>query len=398
MSGFAGFAGGDDVIVEEGENMEFSGQMTPAVALAKVPSLNALGSSSSRSSPSRAVVPSPLEPSVFRLQLFETPSGEAKEVSEDLLAEPIQPQPQDSQEPHEEVVSVAPAASASAVREETDQERIARETRESEAYVWELMRAEAQAAHDAQMEFMRANAHLLSPEDLAALQQAVNESVDPALLAPALGGRGGDDDQAADGEGEDGEEGDEEEEDDDDAAWNDPNNYDRLLALGDQIGDVKKDKWRAGADAIIAGFARMKYTEIIALYEATTAKAAAGNAVSSPGSAVAAPSSGSPSSSSPPYPDKRHRPPHAQAHSTVTSIRFHDKRCAVCMDSFESPDPETGAEPELCVLPCTHYFHPDCATGWVRHNNSCPGCKSKIVASPPSAPSASSVSSASAST
>ena len=378
MSGFTN----DDVIVEEGENMVFAGQMTPAVALTKVPSLNALGSSSSRSSPSRAVASSPLEPSVFRLQLFETPSGEAKVLSEGLPVEPLHPQHQEPQEPQKEGDTIAPAAA----REETEQERIARETRESEAYVWELMRAEAQAAHDAQMEFMRANAHLLSPEDLAALQQAVNESVDPALLAPALGGRGGDDDQAADGEGEREEE--EDGEEDDDAAWNDPNNYDRLLALGDQIGDVKKDKWRAGADAIIAGFARMKYSEIIALYEATTAKAAAGNAVSSPGSAVTAPpppSSGSPSSSSPPYPDKRHRPPHAQAHSTVTSIRFHDKRCAVCMDSFESPDPETGAEPDLCVLPCSHYFHPECATGWVRHNNSCPGCKSKIVASPPSA-------------
>ena len=28
------------------------------------------------------------------------------------------------------------------------------------------------------------------------------------------------------------------------AAWEDPNNYDRLLALGNHIGDVKTERWR----------------------------------------------------------------------------------------------------------------------------------------------------------
>ena len=57
---------------------------------------------------------------------------------------------------------------AEAALEETEEERLARETRESEQYAWELMRAEAQETYRAQMEFMQANAHLMSAEDLAA--------------------------------------------------------------------------------------------------------------------------------------------------------------------------------------------------------------------------------------
>lgn len=83
----------------------------------------------------------------------------------------------------EKVALEAMANPTSAEAEETEQQRIDREIRESEAYVWELMRAEAQEAYEAQMSYMREHAHLMSAEDLAALQQAVAESVDPALLA-----------------------------------------------------------------------------------------------------------------------------------------------------------------------------------------------------------------------
>ena len=55
--------------------------------------------------------------------------------------------------------------------------------------------------------------------------------------------------------------------------------------------------------------------------------------------------------------------------------RFQDYRCAVCMDNFE-------AEDVLHLLPCEHYFHCDCTTGWLADHNSCPICKVRVAASP----------------
>ena len=270
--------------------------------------------------------------------------------------------------------------------EETEEQRVERETRESEQYAWELMRAEAQETYRAQMEFMEANAHLMSAEDLAALQAAVAESVDPALLAAALPAAGG---AGSDNAGED-----EDEEQDDDEAWADPNNYDRLLQLGAEIGDVKKDRWRRAADAIIAALPEMTYSHVQSMQQRQQQRQQEqqqqGGGPFSPSPSTAAGGlgeAGGSKKSSPPYPDKRQRCPeeaagteeqeHDREEEQEQILKFNDTRCAVCMEPFE---PHVS----LRLLPCTHYFHSDCAVGWVRGHNSCPCCLGKVVPSPAS--------------
>ena len=247
--------------------------------------------------------------------------------------------------------AVAPASA------ETDAQRKERENRESEQMVWELMRQEAQQAYAMQMEFMRSNEHLLSQEDRDALQAAMQQSIDPALLAPAL--------PEGDEDGEEGDEGDEEAEEE---GWDD---YERLLALGERIGDVKKDRWKMDAAKVIQALPALSYADVLAMLEVGDGKAPSSSLHSSPSSA-SAPASASTAEAAAPsiregegegYPSKR------------PCTRFRDARCAVCMDAF-SPDAL------LSLLPCTHYFHKACAAGWLASNNSCPCCKAKVLPSP----------------
>lgn len=96
---------------------------------------------------------------------------------------------------------------------ESEEERIAREIRESEAYAWELMRQESMSAYQQQLQYMQENADGISAEDMEALQQAMREA-DPGVA-------GADDDE---------EFADEDAEED----WS----YDRLLALSEAIGGI----------------------------------------------------------------------------------------------------------------------------------------------------------------
>ena len=85
-------------------------------------------------------------------------------------------------------------------------------------------------AYHMQLEYMRNNQDNMSAEDYEALTQIVQESaVQQVAPAPRQ---------------EDEEEHEHEEDDsaDSSAAWEDPNNYDRLLALGSHIGDVKTER------------------------------------------------------------------------------------------------------------------------------------------------------------
>jgi hypothetical protein len=300
----------------------------------------------------------PVSPShVGRVQLFaSTPTDEEHSgLTQEVSAVAVGAGQADEGEAPEQ----APVAAQEQEEEETEEQRVERETRESEQYAWELMRSEAQETYRAQMEFMEANAHLMSAEDLAALQAAVAESVDPALLAAAL--------PAGEGAGNAGEE--EEEEQDDDEAWADPNNYDRLLQLGAELGDVKKDRWRRAADAIIAALPEMTYSAVQSMQQRQQQGEPASPSIST------AAGSGS-KEASPPYPDKRQRCPEDKEEKEEEQIlKYTDTRCAVCMEPFE-------AAALLRLLPCTHYFHSECAVGWVRGHNSCPCCLGKVVPSP----------------
>ncbi|KAB8337040.1 hypothetical protein FH972_021344 [Carpinus fangiana] len=46
--------------------------------------------------------------------------------------------------------------------------------------------------------------------------------------------------------------------------------------------------------------------------------------------------------------------------------------CSICMDSVT-----TGVE--ISVLPCSHWFHPDCVKAWLSEHDTCPVCRSGIT-------------------
>ncbi|KAL2872827.1 putative RING finger domain protein [Aspergillus lucknowensis] len=45
--------------------------------------------------------------------------------------------------------------------------------------------------------------------------------------------------------------------------------------------------------------------------------------------------------------------------------------CSICMDSVKVGD-------EVTVLPCTHWFHPQCIEMWLNQHNTCPHCRRGI--------------------
>lgn len=48
------------------------------------------------------------------------------------------------------------------------------------------------------------------------------------------------------------------------------------------------------------------------------------------------------------------------------------RRCAVCRLEFERDD-------EVRLLPCKHYYHPECVGEWLKHNKTCPVCSKEVV-------------------
>jgi len=46
--------------------------------------------------------------------------------------------------------------------------------------------------------------------------------------------------------------------------------------------------------------------------------------------------------------------------------------CSICMDNVIIGD-------EVTVLPCTHWFHGDCVTSWLKEHDTCPHCRSSIM-------------------
>ncbi|KAL4870080.1 hypothetical protein BDV12DRAFT_166558 [Aspergillus spectabilis] len=51
--------------------------------------------------------------------------------------------------------------------------------------------------------------------------------------------------------------------------------------------------------------------------------------------------------------------------------------CSICMDSVKTGD-------EVTVLPCTHWFHPQCIEMWLNQHNTCPHCRRGIIQTTPS--------------
>jgi hypothetical protein len=115
--------------------------------------------------------------------------------------------------------------SDSAESSETDDQRIRRENEESERLCWEMMREESENAYRVQMEFINSGSNEMSAEDLEAIQNAMKDGNN---FVPAEN-EGRDDEVDVEVNEEEEEEAQEESDVD---RWD----YDRLLALSEEIG------------------------------------------------------------------------------------------------------------------------------------------------------------------
>ena len=50
------------------------------------------------------------------------------------------------------------------------------------------------------------------------------------------------------------------------------------------------------------------------------------------------------------------------------------KKCSICLDFFKNGD-------NFIILPCIHFFHPECIINWLKTNNVCPLCKFELTRS-----------------
>jgi len=177
--------------------------------------------------------------------------------------------------------------------EESDEERRRREEEEqSIELARQLMAQEAMESYHMSSNFLRDNADQYSQEDLAALEVAMAEEA------------GGIDEEA-------------EEEEEGGAELS----YDAMLRLGEQIGDVKQERWAMVAQTHIDRLPTMKFEPSMA----------AGK---------------------------------EENHTEV--------KCQVCQCPYE-------AEEELRRLPCGHCFHKDCSDQWLKSHDTCCFCKKSIV-------------------
>jgi len=143
--------------------------------------------------------------------------------------------------------------------EESKQDRLRHENAESERFAWEMMREESANAYRVQMEFIQQASGEMSEEDLEAIRMAMREggfAVDEAEAEQGVG-EGGEEEEEGGEDGQEEDEGEEEEGSDVDR-WD----YDRLLALGEQIGDVKTERWRLRAARVIARLPITNYADI----------------------------------------------------------------------------------------------------------------------------------------
>jgi len=186
------------------------------------------------------------------------------------------------------------------VRVESEEDRMQRGIEEAEALARQRMAEEDMASDTMSTDFLRANADQFSEEDLAALQAAMAEE-DPDADH--------NNEELNIGEGEEGEDSQE-------------MSYDALLRLGEQIGNVKEERW-----ALIA---REKMNQLPTLiWVPSMAKGKEEN------------------------------------HTEV--------KCQVCQFPYEEGD-------VLRKLPlCGHCFHKECVDSWLVTKDTCAFCRKSIV-------------------
>ena len=125
---------------------------------------------------------------------------------------------------------------------ETDEDRIARENRESEMLAWEMMRQESAELYQMQLQFMQENAEQMSEEDMMAVQAAINESGRLDMIPVGSNSRRmevhnedvNEDDRSQVDDDSNSNSNDSSEVDDDPDNWD----YERLLSLGHALGGL----------------------------------------------------------------------------------------------------------------------------------------------------------------
>ena len=173
---------------------------------------------------------------------------------------------------------------------DSQSEKRQRELDESEKLAWELMRQENEEAYRVQVEYLQNSQDNISPEDLLLLQSMMNEENQQHLATNTLQN---------------------EEEDDkgEEESWD----YERLLELGEVLGDVKTERWRKRSQAVISQLNRFT---LPATYTANSLSDMPG---------LQCPS---------------------------------DTQCVVCMEDFIATE-------VLIALPCRHTFHETCCSLWL---------------------------------
>lgn len=157
---------------------------------------------------------------------------------------------------------------------------------------------EAMASYAMSTEFLRQNSDQFSTEDFAALQAAMAEE-DPGANV----------------------DNEEEGNDDDSLVESQELSYDALLRLGEQIGDVKEERWALIASEKIRQLPTLLWTLSMAVGK-------------------------------------------EENHTLV--------KCQVCQFPYENGE-------ELRNLPiCGHYFHRECVDSWLQTKNTCALCRKAI--------------------
>jgi hypothetical protein len=207
------------------------------------------------------------------------------------------------------------SSSSSSLGQQRNRREEEEELAASEELARQLLAEEALASYQQSVDFLRENADHFSQEDIAALYAALEEE-----------------DQAADGGHYVQMEGDEESVE---------LSYDTLLRLGEQLGNVKEERWSMKSQEIIDQLALHFYT----------------NTVSSGGTASSI----------------------TNTNYTYTTVEqdddtcvFNKNKCLICLHTYENGD-------FLRKLPCYHMFHRECIDPWLSTKDICPNCRQSII-------------------
>jgi hypothetical protein len=279
-----------------------------------------------------------------------------------------------------------------------------KEEKDSQELIWELMRQEQLELYQMQLAYLQNNAAAgeengLSEEDMKALQEAMNENNQVIqhihhppqvqqqqirITAGSVQGEEEDEEDVVSSEKDDDEQEEVEDEGEEEEVWD----YERLLALGQALGDVKTERWRMRSKSVIESLPQILYSQIHVSGEPSVSTSFVDLSSSLP--SVSAPSeeiknlevndveiivSSVEEEKQSKKKVKRETKTASLSPvnlcspsicgftsvSRVTSL-YRDYRCVICMEDFDPND-------HLRLLPCSHYFHLSCTAGWVTVSN-----------------------------